>query len=53
MIEGGFVALERAIRRATVRVTHDLALRSNRVHPLNREIQETISGFFSKRRLQV
>src|SRR5262249_4367245 len=28
-IEGGFVALEQAVRRATMRVTKDLALRSN------------------------
>lgn len=35
-IDGGFVALERAIRKATARITNDLALRSNRVHPINR-----------------
>ena len=46
-VEGGFVALERAIRRATVRVTHDLALRSNRVHPLNRRNPGNNLGVFS------
>lgn len=35
-LETGFVGLERAVRRATVRVTRDLALRSNRVHPITR-----------------
>ncbi len=33
-IEGGPVALEAALRRATARATHDLPLRPNRVHPL-------------------
>jgi len=32
--EGGFVGLERAIRSATARATHDVPLRPNRVHPL-------------------
>lgn len=46
-IEGGFVALERAVRRATVRVTRDLALRSNRVHPVNRRNPGNNLGVFS------
>lgn len=32
--EGGFVALEQALRTATARATHDIPLRPNRVHPL-------------------
>jgi L(+)-tartrate dehydratase alpha subunit len=32
--EGGFVGLERALRSATARSTHDVPLRPNRVHPL-------------------
>jgi len=35
-IEGGFVALEKAVRTATARATKDVPLRSNRVHPLTR-----------------
>ncbi len=35
-LEGGFVALEGALRRATARATHDVPLRPNRVHPLTR-----------------
>ena len=33
-IDGGPVALEAALRRATARATHDLPLRPNRVHPI-------------------
>ncbi|MDE0810069.1 MAG: fumarate hydratase [Alphaproteobacteria bacterium] len=33
-IEGGFIALERALRSATAQATHDIPLRPNRVHPL-------------------
>jgi len=32
--EGGFVALEASLRRATASATHDIPLRPNRVHPL-------------------
>ena len=32
--EGGFIALERALRSATAEATHDIPLRPNRVHPL-------------------
>lgn len=46
-IEGGFVAMEQAIRRATVRVTRDLALRSNRVHPLTRKNPGNNLGVFA------
>ncbi len=35
-LEGGFVELERRLRRATARATHDIPLRPNRVHPLTR-----------------
>ncbi|MGF1445978.1 MAG: fumarate hydratase [Pikeienuella sp.] len=33
-IEGGPIALERALRQATARATHEVPLRPNRVHPL-------------------
>ena len=33
-IDGGFVGVERALRSATARATHDVPLRPNRVHPL-------------------
>ncbi|MEM7776024.1 MAG: fumarate hydratase [Pseudomonadota bacterium] len=33
-IEGGPIALETALRRATAKATHDVPLRPNRVHPL-------------------
>lgn len=36
-VEGGFVALERALRRATATATHAIPLRPNRVHPLSRK----------------
>ena len=36
-IEGGFVALEGALRRATARATTAIPLRPNRVHPLTRK----------------
>ena len=35
-IEGGFVALEGALRRSTARATREVPLRPNRVHPLSR-----------------
>jgi len=35
-VEGGFVALERALRRATAEATAAIPLRPNRVHPLTR-----------------
>ena len=35
-IEGGFVALEEALRKATARATQEVPLRPNRVHPLSR-----------------
>jgi L(+)-tartrate dehydratase alpha subunit len=46
-VDGGFVALEQAIRRATVRITKDLALRSNRVHPLSRANPGNNIGVFA------
>ncbi|MBI2217021.1 MAG: fumarate hydratase [Candidatus Rokubacteria bacterium] len=36
VIEGGFVALERALRKATADATASVPLRPNRVHPLSR-----------------
>ena len=36
-IEGGFVALEKALRNATARATKEIPLRPNRVHPLSRK----------------
>lgn len=47
VIDGGLLALERAVRRATVRVTNDLALRSNRCHPINRQNPGNNLGLFS------
>ncbi len=35
-VEGGFVAFERALRRATAEATATIPLRPNRVHPLTR-----------------
>ena len=32
--DGGFIALEKALRSATAQATHDIPLRPNRVHPL-------------------
>jgi len=46
-VDGGFVALEQAIRRATVRVTKGLALRSNRVHPISRADPGNNLGVFA------
>ncbi len=43
-IEGGFVALERALRRATAEATASIPLRPNRVHPLTREDPNTNVG---------
>jgi len=36
-LEGGFIALEEALRNATARATQDIPLRPNRVHPLSRQ----------------
>jgi len=36
-VEGGFVALETALRRATGQATRSVPLRPNRVHPLSRQ----------------
>lgn len=35
-IEGGFVALENALRRAVAKITKEMPLRPNRVHPITR-----------------
>lgn len=34
VFDGGFTGIERALRSATARATHDVPLRPNRVHPL-------------------
>ena len=36
-IEGGFVALEHMLRKATADATYEIPLRPNRVHPLSRQ----------------
>ena len=43
-IEGGPVALEAALRRATANATHDVPLRPNRVHPLWRTDHDNNCG---------
>src|SRR5215831_6756540 len=43
-IEGGLVALERALRRATADATATIPLRPNRVHPLTRQDPNTNVG---------
>jgi len=47
VLEGGFVALERALRRATARATHDIPLRPNRVHPLSRKDHDNNVGILA------
>src|SRR5207245_467358 len=44
VIEGGFVALERALRRATADATASVPLRPNRVHPLTRRDHDNNVG---------
>src|SRR6266705_3466817 len=44
VIEGGLVALERALRRATADATASVPLRPNRVHPLTREDHDNNVG---------
>ena len=46
-VEGGFVALERALRRATAQATHDIPLRPNRVHPLTRKDHDNNVGILA------
>jgi L(+)-tartrate dehydratase alpha subunit len=46
-VEGGFIAMESAIRSATSRITSDLALRSNRVHPISRKNPGNNLGVFA------
>jgi L(+)-tartrate dehydratase alpha subunit len=46
-IEGGFAALERALRAATARATQEVRLRSNRVHPLTRHNPGNNVGVFA------
>src|ERR1700704_3824153 len=43
-VEGGPVALEAALRRATANATHDVPLRPNRVHPLWRTDHDNNCG---------
>jgi L(+)-tartrate dehydratase alpha subunit len=42
--EGGFVALERALREATAEATREIPLRPNRVHPLTRKDHDNNLG---------
>jgi L(+)-tartrate dehydratase alpha subunit len=44
-VEGGLVALERALRRATAEATASIPLRPNRVHPLTREDHNNNVGY--------
>jgi len=44
-VEGGLVALERALRRATADATASIPLRPNRVHPLTREDHNNNVGY--------
>ena len=46
-IDGGVVALERALRQAVADVTQDIQLRSNRVHPLTRRNPGNNTGVFA------
>lgn len=46
-IEGGFVAIERALRRATARQTAAIPLRPNRVHPLSRRDHDNNVGILA------
>ncbi len=43
-IEGGFIALENALRSATARATREVPLRPNRVHPLTRRDHDNNVG---------
>ena len=43
-LEGGFVALEEALRSATARATREVPLRPNRVHPLSRRDNDNNVG---------
>ncbi|MDF1792743.1 MAG: fumarate hydratase [Thalassobaculaceae bacterium] len=43
-VEGGPVAVEHRIRRATARATHEVPLRPNRVHPLSRRDNDNNVG---------
>ncbi|MCS7207233.1 MAG: fumarate hydratase [Dehalococcoidia bacterium] len=46
-VQGGFVALERALRQAVADVTRAVPLRANRVHPLTRANPGTNAGVFA------
>ncbi len=46
-VEGGLVALERALRRATADATASIPLRPNRVHPLTRDDPNNNVGLHS------
>jgi L(+)-tartrate dehydratase alpha subunit len=47
VIDGGMVTLERALRRATAKVTAEIPLRSNRCHPLTRKNPGNNVGVFA------
>jgi L(+)-tartrate dehydratase alpha subunit len=46
-VEGGMVAIERALRRATATTTDEIPLRPNRVHPLTRQDNNNNVGIFA------
>lgn len=46
-LEGGFVALERALRQAVADITRDIQMRANRVHPLTRKNPGNNVGVFA------
>jgi len=46
-LEGGFAALERALRAAVARATQEVKLRSNRVHPITRRNPGNNVGVFA------
>lgn len=46
-IEGGFVGIERSLRRATARQTAAIPLRPNRVHPLSRRDHDNNVGILA------
>ena len=47
VLEGGFAALERALRSGVARATQEVRLRSNRVHPLTRRNPGNNVGVFA------
>ncbi len=46
-LDGGFIQLERTLRRATAQATREIPLRPNRVHPLTRKDHDNNVGIFA------